>query len=283
MLLEFEIIWFTLLIFITSLNLLAQANYITLSGRLFLFLLPVKNFFKSSSILVIVFFVLTSCSFSTSNNKSTISSTNSKHDSLLAAQQEANKSTKSDEEANWQNYQDSLRNTLLNSKPNKLLKTSILQEVYIRGLLQDLNGVLQFTLPFNLHSFDCSAPDCYSTEISFHFRMDDELLFPKELPFTINEYGCVDEETNITSTFLLTELEDNYINYYSPSERSNLIIFKTDKQKSFVYYFVEVEQGSITGNDVNRLLNEYEEDPEANAPYRITTMCILDYKIFLDE
>ncbi|TDG35630.1 hypothetical protein EZJ43_13505 [Pedobacter changchengzhani] len=85
-----------------------------------------------------------------------------------------NNSTKikkvSEKELTFEETQDSLRKLILNSKPNENLKSSILQELYIRGLVNEEHGKIKFDLPFNLHGFDCGAPDCYSTDLKFEIE-----------------------------------------------------------------------------------------------------------------
>ncbi len=186
------------------------------------------------------------------------------------------------EQVAWEGYQDSLRTELLKSKPENFLKGSLLEELYIRNLVSISIDELTFELPFDLHAFDCGAPDCYSTDIKFKFPHKNELYFPNKLSFSIYEYGCVDTELQASGTMKLVERETNFVNYYTEEFQSNLLIFRKDERKEYVYFFMNVQKDSIKGNIVNQLLSDYnEEDITAEAPYRITEMLTLEYEKFL--
>lgn len=225
--------------------------------------------------LIIISFIIT-CSSKRNQENQAIGETGSQAISTQAKELRPSNSAHT-----WGKLQDSLRAELLNVKPNENLKSSLLQELYIRGLVSQENNKYKFLLPFNLHGFDCGAPDCYSTDITFEFSATNPISFPKEILFKLFEHGCVDIEICKAGIFELEEETSEYVNYYSKTERSNLLIFGTDERKEFVYYFSEVKPDSIKGKLIGELLDNYnEEDPETIAPYRITTMLFGDYEVF---
>lgn len=183
----------------------------------------------------------------------------------------------------WQKAQDSLREVLLNSKPNSVLKSSVFEEPYIRGLIKDSIGKLDFQLNFNLHGLDCGAPDCYYSTIHFSFGHNGKLIVPEKLAFQIEESGCIGVERTDSAIFKLVDSDSNHVNYYCSTEKSNLIFLKTDKQQQFIYYFTQVKPNEIKVSTMNRLLETFEEtDSTDTYPFRITTMTVNGYELFLD-
>lgn len=177
-------------------------------------------------------------------------------------------------------YQDSLRKVLLDMKTNKNLKSSVLQELYIRGLVVQVNQTIEFNLPFDLHSFDCGAPDCYSTDITFKIPASNPINFPSKIRFKLNEYGCeIDEEIVIEGIFDLVEESPAYINYYSDNTKGSLIVLRDEKS---LYYFPNVRQG-IKVNEIEALLKSIEEDitKADQIPYQSTVMVKNEYEAFL--
>jgi hypothetical protein len=129
-------------------------------------------------------------------------------------------------EMSFEEVQDSLRKVLLNSKLNENLKSSLFQELYIRGLVVEENDEISLDLPFNLHGLDGGAPDCYSTDLSFKIPSNTPIEFPEKIDVKLYQYGCVDQEETINSTFIQKEKSEEYVNYFSEELRSNLIIKK---------------------------------------------------------
>ncbi|MCP4457111.1 MAG: hypothetical protein GY816_03640, partial [Cytophagales bacterium] len=64
------------------------------------------------------------------------------------------------EQIDWDTEQDLIRNELVKSKPQNFLIGSLLEELYIRNVISFSENELDFTLTFDLHGFDCGAPDC---------------------------------------------------------------------------------------------------------------------------
>ncbi|WP_405397777.1 hypothetical protein [Maribacter sp. Asnod2-G09] len=185
-----------------------------------------------------------------------------------------------EDELTFAEIQDSLRIQLLNSKPNENLKSSILQELYIKGLVNQIKDKIRFDLPFNLHGFDCGVPDCYSTDILFEFTASNPIVFPKKIDFQLVEYGCgIGKNIKENGVFELVEQSLKYVNYYSKNQKSNLIIIG-DKRE--LYYFSDTKPNSIKVDLIEKLFEEYnEEDPKFTEPYQSTTMRNNDYGNFI--
>ena len=183
-------------------------------------------------------------------------------------------------ELTFEETQDSLRISLLNSKPNENLKSSILQELYIRGLVNQIDDKIKFELPFNLHGFDCGAPDCYSTDITFEITAKEPIEFPKKINFKLSEHGCgIENEISENGIFELVEQSPTYVNYYSKKQQSNLVILG---EKRGLYYFPDTKPNSIKVKLIDKIFDEYnEEDENAIVPYQSTIMTTNEYENFI--
>lgn len=178
------------------------------------------------------------------------------------------------------NFQDSLRGALLERKTNDNLKSSVLQELYIRGLVKEVDQMIEFSLPFDLHSFDCGAPDCYSTDITFKMPLSNPINFPNQIQFKLKEHGCeIDEEIIIEDVFSLMEESTEYVNYYSDNIKGSLIILGVERN---VYFFPNVTPGGIAVNEIEKLLESLEESIEMTdqIPYQSTIMIKNEYDSF---
>ena len=87
-------------------------------------------------------------------------------------------------------------------------QTTPLEKLYQRGLVTLDSSKIIFDLPFDLHGWDCGAPDCYTTAIHFEWYTWANFMWSEAVHFTLHEYGCVDEEVYISSTFQLIEATD---------------------------------------------------------------------------
>lgn len=174
----------------------------------------------------------------------------------------------------FEETQDSLRTVLLKSKPNENLKASVLQELYIRGLVSQIGDKIKFRLPFNLHAFDCFASDCYSTDITFEITAKEPIEFPKTVDFKFSEHGCgIEEEISEEGTFELVEESPRHVNYYSEKLHSNLVILG-DKRE--LYYFPNTQPKMIQVALIDKLFDNLE--PESMiVPYRSTAMVANEY------
>jgi len=182
----------------------------------------------------------------------------------------------------WEKYEDSLRNEILNRKENNILKQSFLQEMYIRNVVTVLNGNLFFIIPFDLHSRDCIAPDCYRTDVSFGFKLGNTLRFPEKLQFKEHEHGCVDNETTISDFFQLKELSANYVIYHSAKYKRTLVLFRiNNKSGAYAFYFTKVGPDKISGKNVYKIMENYnEEDENSIHPFTSWVLSTNEYENF---
>ncbi len=186
-------------------------------------------------------------------------------------------------EVAFEEIQDSLRILILNSKPNTNLKSnSVLQELYIRGLVNQIDDKIKFELPFNLHGFDCGTPDCYSTDITFDIRAKDPIEFPKTINVKLLEHGCgIESALSENGIFKLIEESPKSVNYYSKKHNSNLVILG---EKRELYYFPNTKENSIKINLIDKIVDSYNEDNENSiVPYQSTIMKTNEYKSFIKE
>jgi hypothetical protein len=183
----------------------------------------------------------------------------------------------------WKKQQDSIRNEILKRKPNKLLKESFLQEMYIRNVARVSNDSLFVNIPFNLHGADCGAPDGYSTDISFSFKLGDTLIFPEILDFQEHEHGYVTNERKLSGKFQIEEQTDKHVIYHSAKYKRTLVLFRTsDESGTVAYYFTRVGQKRINGKNVYKIMKSYNGD-DKNSLYPFTSTILLNtgYELFL--
>ena len=183
----------------------------------------------------------------------------------------------------WEKHEDSIRNEILKRKENKIVKESFLQEMYIRNVVTVSNDILVFNIPFNLHGPDCGAPDCYSTDISFNFRLGNTLIFPKTLHFDEHEQGCVDKEKRFKGSFQLVEQTDKYIIYHSIKHKRTLVLFRSNNDNgTTAYYFTGVGQNRINGANLYSITKDYnEEDKNSIYPFTSWILTTNEYENFL--
>ena len=180
-------------------------------------------------------------------------------------------------EKSFKEVQDSLRLILLESKPNESLKSSLLEELYIRGLVTEENGEILIPLPFDLHGLDCGAPDYYSTDLSFKIPSKNPIEFPEKIDVKLHEHGCVDNEKTINSQFIQKEKSQEYINYFSEELKSNLVI----KKKGELYYYPHLKSNSISAKVIDEMFENGEFNDTIIAPYQSTAMTSNEYELFL--
>lgn len=230
-----------------------------------------NKFIKVSAVLFSL--LLFACS-SKENKKETVEQVEVKADEKMHETNEVTTTEKSFEET-----QDSLRKVLLSFKPKENLKSSLLQEFYIRGLVNQKGDSIYFVLPFNLHGLDCGAPDCYSTDITFKIPSNEPIEFPDKIDFTLYEHGCIDIEKTKNSVFKLKENSVGYVNYFSEELKSNLII----KKNGELYYYPHLKTNSINVKTVNKMFENNEFEDAEIAPFQSTVMTSNEYEHFIKK
>lgn len=187
------------------------------------------------------------------------------------------KETTTAAENQFEEVQDSLRQVLLDSKSNENLKAGLLQEFYLRALVDQKEDKIFFNLPFNIHGLDCGAPDCYSTDISFSIALSEPLEFPDKVDFKLIEQGCMDKEEAKNSVFILKEESQDYLNYFSEELKSNLII----KRNGDLYYYPHLKSNSINTETIDEMFETNGFDDADIVPYQSTVMTSNDYQQFI--
>lgn len=180
-------------------------------------------------------------------------------------------------------HEDSLRSAILRKKENAVLKESFLQEMYIRNVATISSDSVFVTIPFNLHGPDCGAPDCYSTDIHFSFKLDATLVFPKTFQFQEHEHGCVDKEKKLSGSFELVEETRKHVIYHSGKHKRTLVLFRSNKENgTTAYYFTGVRQNRINGQNVYTIVKDYNEG-DTNSVYPFTSWVLTtnEYENFI--
>lgn len=182
-----------------------------------------------------------------------------------------------------QNNQDSLRNLILKSKPNKILKESFLQELYIRNAVEVKNNEIIVNIVFNLHGPDCGAPDCFSNDVSFKMKLTNPFKFPKTLDIIEEEHGCIEKKSHYKDAFVLVEESKNFVLYHSVKLKKTLILFRNYKDfGSTAFYFINVSKNQITEKNLKTLIENYSENnPKSVYPFSSWSLDTPDYQTFL--
>ena len=168
---------------------------------------------------------------------------------------------KSNAVSDWQVRQDSIRNEILNQRENTILKESFLQEKYIRNVVRVASDSLFVLIPFDLDGFGCNSRNCYSIDVSFSFKLGDRLEFPKTLLFTEHWHGACwfPKEVRYSGIFRLQEQTDEHVIYHSTEHNRTLVLFRHGVTYSTAYYFFDVTENEINGENVYDIL-VYGED-----------------------
>lgn len=225
-------------------------------------------------------FILVSCSVETNRNKIIAQEINIDTSKIeITKKENPNYSLNT-----WKEHQDSLRKLILESKSNVILKSNFFQEFYIKGFVNQVEDKIEFDLPFDLHSFDCGAPDCYSTTLNFAIPIKNPIEFPKQITCDFLEKGCgIEKDFSKKIDFQLVESSPTYVNYYAEKDKANLILIG-DKQNSNLYYFTDVKPNLIKINLINKILEEYDdENPNSIVPYRSSIMLKQEYEHFIEK
>lgn len=185
--------------------------------------------------------------------------------------------------AEWEKHEDSLRTEILLRKENKLLKQSFLQEMYIRNVVFVSSDSIFVTIPFNVHAADCGTPDCYTTNLSFSFKLTNPFLFPGKINFQEQEEGCVDKEFTIKGTFQLREQANTFVIYHCAKYNRALVLFNSNNATgTSAFYFTNVGPNRINGKNVFDLMKNYnEEDKNSIYPFTSWILNTNEYENFL--
>ncbi|WP_196887607.1 DUF2268 domain-containing putative Zn-dependent protease [Aureivirga sp. CE67] len=148
---------------------------------------------------------------------------------------------------------------------NKVLKGTILEKLAEEEFVIKNKDSLEFNLPFNLHSLDCGAPDCYTSTVFFKIKISDSLVFPKEFPFSFQESGChVKDSTQIKSVFRKVEETNDFVNYYSKKRKSNLIIGRAGE----LYYILSSDSNNVKIQNLEKQFDHAEQENSKTEIYK---------------
>ena len=206
----------------------------------------------------------------------------SKNDSLLKILQE-----KYGED--YESYQRAVRKLVLQQMKYSILKNTCLEEFYLQGFAKTTKDSIKVHLPFNLHTFDCGAPDCYTTEVSFRLTNEKPIVFPDSLPFYEEQWGCM-EKYQFSDVYELIEATDKHVIYHCPTKRRTLVLYFPKIKGSWsgnAYYFAGVGRKRFNGKNIYTVHENYNDNkPESEwnkAPYMITNFNRLEYEFMLKE
>jgi len=176
--------------------------------------------------------------------------------------------------------QDSIRQLLVSRIGNPIVLNSILEEFVIRKGARVVNDSVYFDLGFNLHGLDCGAPDCYTTVVSFAFKLGNAVKFPQYLVFRENESGCVEVTYDLENKYKLIVQNAEEVIYHCAELNRTLALYKnrTDGNEN-VYYFTYLQPNQVNSKSIRQLLLNYDAD---QYPYRSTSFTRAVYEDFLD-
>ncbi|MFA7326465.1 MAG: hypothetical protein WC121_07375 [Candidatus Kapaibacterium sp.] len=159
-----------------------------------------------------------------------------------------------------------------------ILINSVLRVPFLSGMVKSSDNKFECNFSFDLHGFDCSAPDCYTTNLKFIIPILNPLNFPNEIDIEYSELGCgIDSIVSKVLNFKLIEENSNYLNYYSVLESSYLFIFKEDKHKEYVYYFPNTMGEILKISELDSIIKNYNDNVNL-VPNRISKIVTLDYE-----
>jgi len=182
----------------------------------------------------------------------------------------------------WQRHQDSLRNLIISQKDNRILKESFLAEIYIRNLASIHNDSVCVKIPFNIHSPDCGAPDCYTTDLLFAIKLGEKFIFPSSLPYKTHEHGCVESESEVSGVLKLMNDSEEQVSYHDDKAKLTLILWRSISEQGTLAYLMEgLKKSQIKDHDVNGILKVYGEDLK-KYPLSSWELSTIEYENFIN-
>ncbi|UKN02449.1 hypothetical protein K6119_02800 [Paracrocinitomix mangrovi] len=184
-------------------------------------------------------------------------------------------------DTDYQKEQDSLRKVLMELKESTALKESILQELYLRSNAEIEGDLVKVGIDFNLHGFDCGAPDCYSTSLSFSFPQSELKQMPDKIEVTISETGCVDKEYNTISKFHKKAFQKEFV-IYGNNKNQYLVIYNYDPEIVDYALFFDNLDTQPTKENAMHVLSLFEESEEyEDVPYRSRNLSFVEYEFMI--
>ena len=176
----------------------------------------------------------------------------------------------------YQKEQDSLRLELKKEKNDSSFNSPFIEELYLKGLATKEGDSINIFIPFDSHSADCGAPDCYVTEVSFSLPIFSPLILPDSLDILYCNTGCYqDSITGYPSTFHAINKGEKMIIYYNWNDKASLILFTKDGKKlsgATAFFLENVESNQLTPHNIYNLYKNYSEEEDSIYPYSSTRL-----------
>ena len=180
------------------------------------------------------------------------------------------------------------KDTIIAPPLSSILKNTCLEEFYLQELAKTTNDSIVITLPFDLHGYDCGAPDAYTTEVRFSLPKETPIVFPDLLPFYEKQTGF--EEYHFKDTYELIEATSKHVIYHCEARRRTLVLFFPKVKGSWrgnVNYFVGVGRNRFNGKNIYTVREKFRDDKPANewniAPYMLTRFNQIEYEYMLAD
>ena len=127
---------------------------------------------------------------------------------------------------------------------------------------------IDFSFEFDLHSFDCGAPDCYTTYVKFSIPFSDSIIFPSILKIREQTSGsCLEGNTPEYFVFYLAEKSNNFLIYNSRGGKKSLVLNRNNDFESKAFYFSAIDY-PINLRNVESLLEYDENTKQSEIPFR---------------
>lgn len=188
----------------------------------------------------------------------------------------------------YDGYMNAVRSLVLSKMKKSILKNTCLEEFYLQELAKTTNDSIVITLPFDLHGYDCGAPDAYTTEVRFSLPKETPIVFPDLLPFYEKQTGF--EEYHFKDTYELIEATSKHVIYHCEARRRTLVLFFPKVKGSWrgnVNYFVGVGRNRFNGKNIYTVREKFRDDKPANewniAPYMLTRFNQIEYEYMLAD
>jgi len=152
-----------------------------------------------------------------------------------------------------------------------MVEESFLKTFYDKQVIIIDDNILSIALPFDLHSPDCIALDCYTTEVSGTFELQESFAFPPTIAFKVHQQGdCLEAPiTDLHSIFKLEKEAATYVLYYSNELQSALVLFESiDISGALAFFFEDVRLDQLDEETIVSVLRDYNrEDEDSIYPY----------------
>lgn len=173
---------------------------------------------------------------------------------------------------------DSLKDTLKviperTSVPIKdQLKNGFLSVFYEKGVVSLQENVLFFAFKFDLNNDGGQVPDTYGSYLKFKFEVENDLVFPEEIPFKEKEFSEEESEsvpmTAFDGVFKKVVVNDAFVIYSSLDPYRTLVLLNnSEKTGEYAYYFMGHRAKDINGENVYAMIRDAYSDGEMTVEH----------------